>query len=96
LRQEPGPGNPLGRVKFQIPNDYDVYLHDTNSKGLMRQARRALSSGCVRLGDALALADALLAGQPEWTPERRAQVLADGRRGARRPCPSDVRDGLGR
>jgi murein L,D-transpeptidase YcbB/YkuD len=77
LRQEPGPGNPLGRVKFQIPNDYDVYLHDTNSKGLMRQARRALSSGCVRLGDALALADALLAGQTDWTPERRAEILAD-------------------
>jgi murein L,D-transpeptidase YcbB/YkuD len=43
----------------------------------MRQARRALSSGCVRLGDALALADLVLAGQRDWTPERRAEVLAD-------------------
>jgi L,D-transpeptidase YcbB len=77
LRQEPGPGNPLGRVKFVMPNGFDVYLHDTNAKGLMRRARRAASSGCVRLGDALALADLVLADQPEWTPERRAAVTAD-------------------
>lgn len=77
LRQEPGPGNPLGRVKFVMPNGFDVYLHDTNSKGLLRQARRALSSGCVRLADALALADVVLEGQPGWTAERRAAVTAD-------------------
>jgi murein L,D-transpeptidase YcbB/YkuD len=77
LRQEPGPGNPLGRVKFVMPNGFDVYLHDTNAKGLMQRARRAQSSGCVRLGDALALADLLLDGQVGWTPERRAAVTAD-------------------
>ncbi len=77
LRQEPGPGNPLGRVKFVMPNGFDVYLHDTNSKGLMRRARRAFSSGCVRLDDALALADVVLAEQADWTPERRAAITAD-------------------
>lgn len=77
LRQEPGPGNPLGRVKFVMPNGFDVYLHDTNAKGLLRHARRALSSGCVRLGDALGLADLVLADQTDWTPERRAAVTAD-------------------
>ena len=71
LRQPPGPGNPLGRVKFQIPNGYDVYLHDTNAKGLMSRPQRAQSSGCVRLGDALGLAGRLLA---DWTPERRAAL----------------------
>lgn len=75
LRQEPGPGNPLGRVKFSMPNGFDVYLHDTNQKGLLRQSRRAFSSGCVRLGDALALADALLSDQPGWSAARRAEVL---------------------
>jgi len=69
LRQPPGPTNPLGRVKFHMPNGFDVYLHDTNAKGLMGQPHRARSSGCVRLGEALKLADLLLR---DWAPERRA------------------------
>lgn len=76
LRQEPGPGNPLGRVKFDMPNGFDVYLHDTNAKGLMRVARRALSSGCVRVGDAQALVDALLRRDATWTADARAAWLA--------------------
>jgi murein L,D-transpeptidase YcbB/YkuD len=76
LRQEPGPTNPLGRVKFQIPNGFDVYLHDTNRKSLFARPVRALSHGCVRLKDALRLADLLLDEDPKWTPERRATLTA--------------------
>jgi L,D-transpeptidase YcbB len=76
LRQPPGPKNPLGRVKFLMPNQFSVYLHDTTSKGLMRAPRRAMSSGCVRLGDALGLANRLLADDPRWTPAVRKQFLA--------------------
>ena len=76
LRQEPGPSNPLGRVKFQIPNGFDVYLHDTNKKTLFAQPVRALSSGCVRVKDALGLANRLLDEDPSWTPERRATLTA--------------------
>ena len=76
LRQPPGPKNPLGRVKFLMPNQFSVYLHDTTSKGLMREPRRAMSSGCVRLGDALGLANRLLADDPRWTPAVRKQFLA--------------------
>lgn len=76
LRQRPGPGNPLGRVKFQMPNGYDVYLHDTNAKGLMSRPQRAQSSGCVRLGDALGLAHRLL---DDWPPERRAALTRSWR-----------------
>src|SRR5262245_11987141 len=75
LRQPPGPKNPLGRVKFLMPNEFSVYLHDTTAKGLMRQPRRALSSGCVRLGDALELANQLLAGDPRWGPTTRKRFL---------------------
>jgi len=75
LRQPPGPKNPLGRVKFLMPNQFSVYLHDTTSKGLMREPRRAMSSGCVRLGDALGLANRLLADDPRWTPAVRKQFL---------------------
>ncbi len=76
LRQPPGPKNPLGRVKFLMPNDFSVYLHDTTAKGLMRQPIRALSSGCVRLGDALGLANQLLAGDPRWSTDTRKRFLA--------------------
>jgi murein L,D-transpeptidase YcbB/YkuD len=76
LRQPPGPKNPLGRVKFLMPNQFSVYLHDTTAKGLMREPRRAMSSGCVRLGDALGLANRLLADDPRWTPSLRKQFLS--------------------
>jgi len=77
LRQPPGPKNPLGRVKFHMPNGFAVYLHDTNAKGLMAQPRRALSSGCVRVGNALGLADRLLTDDARWTPAKRKQFLSN-------------------
>jgi murein L,D-transpeptidase YcbB/YkuD len=62
IRQRPGRGNALGRVKFLFPNDYAVYLHDTPSKHLFRRTRRAYSHGCVRVQNPFDFADALLAG----------------------------------
>ena len=56
LRQDPGPSNPLGRIKFMLPNRYSVYLHDTPGKHLFERPVRALSSGCVRLEKPLELA----------------------------------------
>ena len=49
LRQEPGPKNALGRIKFMFPNRFDIYLHDTPSKGLFTLRTRMFSSGCVRV-----------------------------------------------
>jgi len=49
IRQVPGPFNALGRVKFHIPNRFDVYLHDTPQRALFKRADRALSHGCIRL-----------------------------------------------
>ncbi len=47
--RQPGPGNPLGLVKFMFPNKYAVYMHDTPDKRLFKNSRRAYSHGCIRL-----------------------------------------------
>ena len=49
VNQLRGPGNALGRLKFNISNPFSVYLHDTNQKGAFSRADRALSHGCVRV-----------------------------------------------
>lgn len=69
VRQTPGPHNALGTVKFIMPNDYQIYLHDTPSKALFERTRRDASHGCIRLGDPFGLARFLLRDQPEWTAE---------------------------
>jgi len=75
IRQEPGPSNALGKVKFMMANNWSVYLHDTPSKSYFQRTNRALSHGCVRLADPIWLADYLLDGSPDWTPERRERVM---------------------
>jgi murein L,D-transpeptidase YcbB/YkuD len=70
VRQKPGPHNALGGVKFLLPNDYQVYLHDTPSRSLFGRSRRDASHGCIRLEDPFALARFVLRDQPEWTDER--------------------------
>ena len=49
LRQDPGPGNALGRFKFMFPNQYSVYIHDTPGKNLFNEPRRFFSHGCIRV-----------------------------------------------
>ncbi|MCU0620213.1 MAG: L,D-transpeptidase family protein [Gemmatimonadales bacterium] len=75
VRQKPGDGNSLGRVKFMLPNNYAVYLHDTPAKNLFEQPRRDYSHGCIRLADPVALARFVLRDQPDWTPERIAEAM---------------------
>ncbi|HEV7369779.1 L,D-transpeptidase family protein [Arenibaculum sp.] len=90
LRQEPGPLNALGRVKFMFPNEFDVYLHDTPQRGKFSRAVRTLSSGCVRVGDPEALTAFLVEGMNDWPQERRSQVLDGGATTTvwlRRPVP---------
>lgn len=63
LQQRPGPNNSLGQVKFDVPNRFGVYLHDTPGRGLFAQPVRAFSHGCMRLEMPRDLAAALLAPQ---------------------------------
>lgn len=78
LVQTPGPQSALGLVKFDFPNRYAVYLHDTPSKAAFDRSGRAVSHGCVRLEHALDLANLLLANEPGWSAERVQQVIASG------------------
>lgn len=68
LEQPPGPKNALGRLKFEMPNPDDVYLHDTPGRNLFRKARRTFSHGCIRLENPRGLASALLAPLPDGEP----------------------------
>lgn len=65
LRQRAGPGNALGRLRFDMPNPYAVFLHDTPSQGLFARDDRALSHGCIRVSEPAALAANVLA-DPLW------------------------------
>ncbi|HAD04769.1 MAG: hypothetical protein A2091_08875 [Desulfuromonadales bacterium GWD2_61_12] len=62
LVQEPGPHNALGRLKFIVPNDERIYLHDTPSRSLFSATTPAFSSGCIRVAKPRELALRLLAG----------------------------------
>jgi len=75
IRQEPGPHNALGRVKFIFPNKYMVYLHDTPSKGLFARSERAFSHGCIRTENPFDLATLLLADQG-WDRARIDRIVA--------------------
>lgn len=68
LRQDPGPWNALGKIKFIFPNPYSIYLHDTPSHNLFGRIRRNFSHGCIRVSDGLGLALFLLREQRERWP----------------------------
>ncbi|MBU2618786.1 MAG: L,D-transpeptidase family protein [Proteobacteria bacterium] len=89
LRQEPGPDNALGRVKFLFPNPYDVYLHDTPSRELFQKDDRTFSSGCIRLARPLELAVHLLQGTPLGSMEALTAAIA-GEKTRTIPLPSPI------
>jgi L,D-transpeptidase YcbB len=70
IRQRPGQGNALGKVKFLFPNSFNIYFHDTPSKSLFEREKRAFSHGCIRLSDPFGMAKYLLRNNSEWTDER--------------------------
>jgi murein L,D-transpeptidase YcbB/YkuD len=69
LRQNPGPTNSLGQLKFMLPNAYGVYLHDTPAKELFHKTVRTFSHGCIRIEKPVDLAEYVLHGSTEWTRE---------------------------
>ena len=78
LRQEPGPDNALGALKFNVSGSRDIYLHDTPSRKLFEKPARTLSHGCVRLSRPLDLALHLLKAKG-WNEERLREVVASGK-----------------
>lgn len=79
LRQEPGPGNALGRIKFMFPNQFNVYMHDTPAKSKFEASQRYFSHGCLRLRDPLKMAEVLL-GDQGWDRAKIDATIASGKR----------------
>jgi L,D-transpeptidase YcbB len=79
LRQQPGPLNPLGQIKFIFPNPYNVYLHDTPSKGLFEREQRTFSHGCIRVQDPRRLAELVLNDPARWSRGALDSAIAGGR-----------------
>ncbi|WP_237057232.1 L,D-transpeptidase family protein [Microbulbifer sediminum] len=74
MRQLGGEDNILGRVKFEIPNTDDIYLHDTRARSLFSLTERDYSHGCIRLEKPRHLAEALLRPQGDWDQWRINQL----------------------
>jgi murein L,D-transpeptidase YcbB/YkuD len=79
IRQKPGPGNALGKVKFVFPNSFSMYFHDTPSKSLFNENKRAFSHGCIRLSQPQKMAEWLLRDNPEWTTEKIVEAMNAGK-----------------
>lgn len=72
LRQDPGPRNALGRIKFMLPNKYNIYLHDTTTRTFFDSRERTFSHGCVRVEYPLMLADYVLGDKWSYQDIQRA------------------------
>jgi murein L,D-transpeptidase YcbB/YkuD len=77
VRQRPGASNAMGEMKFEFPNPFGIYLHDTPDKDLLTEEARYFSNGCIRLEDADRLARWLLGGSAadvSGDPERKIDL----------------------
>jgi murein L,D-transpeptidase YcbB/YkuD len=78
LRQDPGPKNALGRVKFMFPNRFAIYMHDTPSRSLFERSVRSFSSGCIRVEKPIELAVRLLENKKGWDLDRINAAIDSG------------------
>ncbi|GIW47282.1 MAG: peptidoglycan-binding protein [Deltaproteobacteria bacterium] len=79
LRQEPGPTNPLGKIKFMFPNRFNVYLHDTPRKNLFERKERSFSHGCIRVEKPIELAEYVLRMNQGWDKKRLLSEINRGK-----------------
>ncbi|HEY2177928.1 MAG TPA: L,D-transpeptidase family protein [Caulobacteraceae bacterium] len=77
LVQHAGPKSALGRIKFDMPDPFNVYLHDTPGKALFAVDSRGRSHGCVRLEKPKELALELLSAQG-WDDDRIETTIDKG------------------
>lgn len=78
LRQEAGPWNDLGLIKFMFPNKYSVYLHDTPAKSLFDLPDRAFSHGCIRIEKKWELLMNLMDDEEQWHMDRINELISAG------------------
>jgi murein L,D-transpeptidase YcbB/YkuD len=80
-RQMPGADNALGRLKIEMANPFDIYLHDTPSRSLFAASDRHLSHGCIRVEQIRPLASFVLTGDPaKGLPEIDAAIASGDNR----------------
>jgi L,D-transpeptidase YcbB len=82
VRQLPGRDNAMGDMKFMLPNEHGIYLHDTPDRHLFGQANRRHSAGCVRVEDARRLA--------RWLFGRNVRARGDAEQNVNLPEPVPV------
>jgi L,D-transpeptidase YcbB len=79
--QPPGDHNALGRIRFNFPNKFLVYQHDTPDKYLFAYDKRAYSHGCMRVQDPQRYAEVLLSivrPHDDYTIDRIKKMIAEG------------------
>lgn len=70
FRQRPGAGSALGKIKFNLPDNDDIYMHSTPKPQLFAGEMRALSHGCIRLENPKAMAHFVLKDEAEWDEQK--------------------------
>jgi murein L,D-transpeptidase YcbB/YkuD len=75
IQQPPGPRNALGRIKFEMPNNFGVYLHDTPGKSLFARDSRTLSHGCVRVEQIAPLASLAISGDAHTMMDELSEIM---------------------
>ena len=81
LRQDSGPDNALGTIKFMFPNSYNVYMHDTPARSLFEKNNRSFSHGCIRVSRPRDLALYILGNDDhDWSKERIDSLIKEGKR----------------
>jgi murein L,D-transpeptidase YcbB/YkuD len=77
--QAPGDHNALGQVRVLMPNDYDIYMHDTNHKEFFDRTQRTYSSGCIRLSEPKKVAEFVMHKNKRWTDKKLAYYIDRGK-----------------
>ena len=93
ISQPPGEANALGRIRFNFPNKFLVYQHDTPDKNLFAKEDRAFSHGCMRVQNPDQYASVLLniaLPNEKYTPERVRSMYGKGEVDLKFPTPIPV------
>jgi murein L,D-transpeptidase YcbB/YkuD len=91
--QPPGERNALGRIRFNFPNKFLVYQHDTPQKNLFSRDKRAYSHGCMRVQNPLEYGEVLLslvAPEKHYTQEKLRRMFGDSEININLPKPIPV------
>lgn len=93
IYQPPGDRNALGRIRFNFPNKFLVYQHDTPDKHLFAHEKRAYSHGCMRVNDPLKYGEVLLSlvmPKEGYTAERLRRMFGAAEQNIQFPTPIPV------